>query len=171
MIKMSHDFALPSLDISDGSALRMNQATNQAEFRIDQLKMRRRWENDPHPYLFFNPDGQTFTFFGFYINRQTGALLEPNTNRQLFDGLVINKELMAGIERQDPGLLRENIGSMSKKEKIFKMLKVMGVGWMSDSVSEVTDPDPSYELTMNNLLKMLAIYMRLRANIPVISKA
>jgi len=77
---------------------------------------------------------------------------------------------MAGIERQDPGLLRENIGSMSKKEKIFKMLKVMGVGWMSDSVSEVTDPDPSYELTMNNLLKMLAIYMRLRANIPVISK-
>ena len=45
---MSHDFALPSLDISDGSALRMNQATNQAEFRIDQLKMRRRWENDGH---------------------------------------------------------------------------------------------------------------------------
>jgi len=78
---------------------------------------------------------------------------------------------MTGIERQDPGLLRENIGSMSKKEKIFKMLKVMGVGWMSDSVSEVTDPDPSYELTMDNLLKMLAIYMRLKANIPVISKA
>lgn len=30
--------------------------------------------------------------------------------------------------------------------------------------------DPSYELTMDNLLKMIAIHMRLRANIPVISK-
>ena len=170
MIQMSHDFALPSLDISDGSALKMNLKTHQAEFKIDQLKIRRKWENDPHPYLFFNPDGQTFTFFGFYIHRENGALLEPNTNRQLFDNLVISKELMAGIERQDPNLLRENIGSMSKKEKIFKMLKVMGVEWMNNDINSVRDPDPSYELTMDNLLKMLAIYMRLRANIPVISK-
>ena len=73
MIQMSHDFALPSLDISDGSALKMN-LNNQAEFNIEQLKIRRKWENDPHPYLFFNPDGHTFTFFGFYIDRQTGKL-------------------------------------------------------------------------------------------------
>ncbi len=170
MIQMSHDFALPSLEISDGSALKMNLITHQAEFKIDQLKMRRKWENDPHPYLFFNPDGQTFTFFGFYINRQNGALLEPNTNRQLFDNLLISKELMTGIERQDESLLKENIGNLSKKQKIFKMLKVMGVEWINNDVNTVMDPDPSYELTMDNLLKMLAIYMRLRANIPVISK-
>ena len=75
---------------------------------------------------------------------------------------------MAGIDRQDGNLLRENIGTMTKKEKIFKMLKVMGVEWMNSDVSLVKDPDPSYELTMDNLLKMIAIYMRLRANIPVI---
>ena len=54
MIQMSHDFALPSLYISDRSALQM-KSDNKAQFEIEQLKMRRKWENDPHPYLFFNP--------------------------------------------------------------------------------------------------------------------
>jgi MoxR-like ATPase len=46
----------------------------------------------------------------------------------------------------------------------------MGVEWAtrSDGMAKVRDPDPSYELTMDNLLKIIAIYMRLRANIPVI---
>lgn len=38
----------------------------------------------------------------------------------------------------------------------------MGIPW------KIEDPDPSYELTMDNLLKILAIYMRMRADIPVI---
>ena len=51
----------------------------------------------------------------------------------------------------------------------FKLLCVMGVKWDEcDSFQRVKDPDPSYELTMDNLLKIIAIYMRLRANIPVI---
>jgi E3 ubiquitin-protein ligase RNF213 len=54
MIQMSHDFALPSLYISDRSALQMNSG-NKAQFEIEQLSLRRKWENDPHPYLFFNP--------------------------------------------------------------------------------------------------------------------
>jgi hypothetical protein len=54
MIQMSHDFALPSLYISDRSALQI-KSDNKAQFEIEQLSMRRKWENDPHPYLFFNP--------------------------------------------------------------------------------------------------------------------
>ena len=138
MIQMSHDFALPSLYISDRSALNM-KANNQAEFQIEQLKMRRKWENDPHPYLFFNPDGQTFTFFGFYVDRNSGALLEPNTNKRLFDNLLIDKRLMQGIELQDRNLLSENIANMSKQEKIFKLLRVMGVKW-ADDITKVRDP-------------------------------
>jgi len=46
-------------------------------------------------------------------------------------------------------------------------MNVMGVPWAMDDSVPIVDPDPSYELTMDNLLKILAIYMRLRANIPV----
>lgn len=139
MIQMSHDFALPSLDISDKSALQM-KLNKQAEFDLDQLKIRRKWENHPHPYLFFNPDGQTFTFFGLYVDRATGNLIDPNTNQKLFDELSIGKALMQGIELQDGNLLRENIASMSKKEKIFKLLCVMGMSWMNNQITNVVDP-------------------------------
>ena len=45
----------------------------------------------------------------------------------------------------------------------------MGIQWAHrDNFQSVKDPDPTYELTMDNLLKIIAIYMRLRANIPVI---
>lgn len=58
---------------------------------------------------------------------------------------------------------------MSKLDKIGKLLNVMGVQWANNlNQAAIEDPDPSYELTMDNLLKILAIYMRLRANIPVI---
>jgi hypothetical protein len=162
MIQMSHDFALPSLEISDCSALRLNES-NKAEFQLGQLKMRRKWENDPHPYLFFNPDGHTFTFFGFYVNKKSGELIELKTQRVLFDNkLVLDRDLINGIDLQNKNILSENIALLSKIQKIEKLLNVMGVQWAAH------DPDPSYELTMDNLLKIIAIYMRLRAGIPVI---
>ena len=165
---MSHDFALPSLEISDRSALQITKA-NTVEFQLDQLKIRRKWENDPHPYLFFNPDGHTFTFFGFNVNRATGELVDPLTARPLFDrSLVLAKPLIAGIELQNPSLLRENLATLSKTQKIRKLLDVMGVEWALQNQAAIVDPDPTYELTMDNLLKIIAIYMRLRAKIPVI---
>ena len=168
MIQMSHDFALPSLYISDRSALQM-KSDNKAQFDIEQLNMRRKWENDPHPYLFFNPDGQTFTFFGFCVDRNTGHLLDQTSNAPLFDNkLSINRNLMQAIESQNAKILKENISKLSKIEKIRKLLSVMGIKWATDELVNVQDPDPSYELTMDNLLKIIAIYMRLRANIPVI---
>ena len=37
----------------------------------------------PHPYLFFNEDGDSFTFMGFIINQETGDILDPRTNEIL----------------------------------------------------------------------------------------
>lgn len=97
MIQMSHDFALPSLQISDCSALRLNEQNQQAEFNLEQLNMRRKWENDPHPYLFFNPDGHTFTFFGINVNKANGQLVDPRTSRVLFDSkILLNRDLIQG---------------------------------------------------------------------------
>lgn len=168
MIQMSHDFALPSLEISDCSALKLNEL-NKAEFQLDQLKMRRTWEKDPHPYLFFNPDGQTFTFFGFYVNKANGELIDMKSKQVLFDNkLVLSKELIQGIDLQNQKILTEDISKLTKLEKIEKLLNVMGVKWATHGQAKVVDPDPSYELTMDNLLKIIAIYMRLRSGIPVI---
>ncbi|CAF0824304.1 unnamed protein product, partial [Brachionus calyciflorus] len=168
MIQMAHDFALPSLEISDRSALQI-RTNYQAEFQLDQLKMRRKWENDPHPYLFFNPDGQTFTFFGFYVDPTRGTLLDSNSNRVLFeDSIRLHQNLIYGINLQNRQILRENVAQLSKLEKIQKLMSVMGIEWATHGLARIRDPDPSYELTMDNLLKILAIYMRLRADIPVI---
>lgn len=87
MVQMAHDFAQRSLEISDCSALRLDNTTNRAEINLEQLRMRRRWENDPHPYLFFNPDGHTFTFFGFNVNLKTGQLIGDG-DKVLFDDKI-----------------------------------------------------------------------------------
>lgn len=41
-----------------------------------------------------------------------------------------------------------------REEKLNKLCSVMGL--------EVKDPDPTYELTTDNVKKILAIYMRFR---------
>ena len=54
----------------------------------------------PHPYLFFNDDGNSFTFMGFIINPQTGDILDPRTGeiltpqalpRRLQEALIRNR--------------------------------------------------------------------------------
>ena len=39
---------------------------------------------------------------------------------------------------------------------------------LDSQVPSISDPDPSYELTIDNIYKILAIYMRFQANIPVV---
>lgn len=52
----------------------------------------------PHPYLFFNQDHITMTFFGFYIN-SNGDLVDPGTKRILEKGLM-SKPLRNGLQAQ-----------------------------------------------------------------------
>ncbi len=163
----SHDFALPSLEISDRSALQIDN-NFVLHFNIEQVQMRRKWQNHPHPYLFFNPDGQTFTFFGFNVNHNTGELIDPNTQQRLFTDIRLSRDLITGINLQDRSLLVEDISRLSKTEKISKILHVMGKKWASSGTTHIRDPDVSYELTMDNVLKIMAIFMRFRCDIPVI---
>jgi hypothetical protein len=51
----------------------------------------KRFSCSPHPYLFFNEDGQTFTFLGFYINYNFD-LVDVNTNKVL-EKAIMSREL------------------------------------------------------------------------------
>ena len=99
--------------------------------------------------------------------------MDPNTNQSLemFQHLMMDTRLMNRIKSQclgeDQNILSENIASMSKPDKIRKLVRLMRIHGIDQS-DEVHDPDPSYELTMDNSLKMIAIYMRFMADVPVI---
>ncbi|CAG2252471.1 RNF213 [Mytilus edulis] len=113
----------------------------------------------PHPYLFFNPDHHSMTFLGFNIERGSGNLVDQQTGNvleaaimqpNLFDALVGNRVNLS-----------ENFDALPRHEKINKLCNVMGLEYTHD-------PDETYELTTDNVKKILAIYMRFRCNIPVI---
>eukprot|EP00731_Ephydatia_muelleri_P002838 Em0001g2838a len=70
---------------------------------------------------------------------------------QLFSGLVLN-----GVN------FNEDYSCWKKVDMIKKLAIVMGLNM------EVTDPDASYALTVDNVLKILAMQMRFRCDIPVI---
>ncbi|XP_015765580.1 PREDICTED: E3 ubiquitin-protein ligase RNF213-like [Acropora digitifera] len=82
MIQMSRDFATPSLaDENTEDDVDIERQD------IEQFKLRRRWENSPHPYLFFNQDRSTMTFLGFSINCN-GDLVDPQASTILERGLM-----------------------------------------------------------------------------------
>ncbi len=149
LVIMSQDFASRSVEISDQS---------QGEgFCKPVIQERRRWENSPHPYIFFNEDGQTISFFGLHI--QNYYLVAEKTRELLEAEPIMTPALYEGLRAQG---VRLNIGfdSLKRQEKLEQLCRVMGVSRH--------DPDPSYELTYDNVMKMLAIHMRFRAGIPVV---
>ena len=117
-----------------------------------------RWENHPHPYVFFNADGQTISFFGLHIDRNLNLVAEKTNERlekrvmspALYQGLVANKVKLG-----------RNFDQMSRQDKLNDLCTVFGV-------DTTEDPDQTYELTYDNVMKMLAIHMRFRCNIPVV---
>ncbi|XP_069729030.1 E3 ubiquitin-protein ligase RNF213 [Phaenicophaeus curvirostris] len=163
MILMARDFATPSLNISDQSSGR--QSSNLENVREEDLFpfcIRKKWESEPHPYLFFNDDRVSMTFIGFHlqpnnrngvdaINPLNGNIIKRNVmTSQLFDGLLFQR-VPFNIQ----------FDQLPRREKLEKLCMVLGI-------REVTDPDKTYELTTDNVLKMLAIEMRFRCNIPVV---
>jgi len=150
LIQMSKDFATRSVEISDQS---------QGEgFSKPEIKDRQRWENSPHPYIFFNDDGHSMSFYGFrlqnlnLVDERSGEVLVHNIMaRELYDGLVRNKVIF-----------NRAFDDASSAEKISDLCKVFGIG------IDLGNPDKSYELTSDNVMKLLAIYMRFRSNIPVV---
>ena len=105
-----------------------------------------------HPYFFFNRDGETITFVGVRVTKDcdlvdydTGNVIEHSVmSNQLYTALVHNNVDLGG-------------GKLTKKDMIQKITRVMGI--FEDSPQ---DPDTSYVLTSDNLVKILAIQMRFR---------
>ncbi|XP_051491080.1 E3 ubiquitin-protein ligase RNF213 isoform X2 [Apus apus] len=163
MILMARDFATPSLNISDQSSGRKAfHLENIAEEDLLPFRIRKKWESEPHPYLFFNEDRVSMTFIGFHFqhNGHHGVdAINP------LDGSIIKRNVMT--TRLYKGLLLQRVpfnvpfDQLPRHEKLEKLCMVLGIPW-------VIDPDETYELTTDNMLKILAIEMRFRCNIPVV---
>ncbi|KAL2078388.1 hypothetical protein ACEWY4_026073 [Coilia grayii] len=164
MIRMARDFASPSMNISDQSPSLLSSGDNEDDL-LARLAIRKKWETEPHPYIFFNADHMSMTFLGFNVTKHprsnTLNAVDPVT-RSVLVGNVMSPELFAGLERQNISL-REDFDNLSREDKIQRISYVVG-----SNMVKVEDPDPSYELTADNVKKMLAIHMRFRCGIPVI---
>ncbi|XP_032900200.1 E3 ubiquitin-protein ligase rnf213-alpha-like isoform X1 [Amblyraja radiata] len=158
MILMARDFATPSMNISDESVA---ISPSQRDDDLRPYKMRKRWESHPHPYIFFNADGFSMTFLGFHLKKSTnGYDAVDHRTGQILRGNVMSSQLEEGLNLQRIRF-NEDFDEIPRKDKIRKLCLVLGV-------SSLVDPDDTYELTADNVMKMLAIHMRFRCDIPVI---
>ncbi|VDI52691.1 Hypothetical predicted protein, partial [Mytilus galloprovincialis] len=150
MIQMSRDFATRSLQISEESPIDMLKHQ-----LLDDVENN---EGLPHPYLFFHTDHDSMTFLGFIIDKKTGNLIDEQTGKSLEDGIMEptltedQPTLYHGLIRQSVNLSKK-FDSLLRSEKIEQLCKVMGI-------NPPHDPDETYELTTDNVKKILAIYMR-----------
>ncbi|XP_062574164.1 E3 ubiquitin-protein ligase rnf213-alpha-like [Saccostrea cucullata] len=161
LIQMSRDFATRSLDMSEETVNRAEICEKKSDLEKDlkQFQFRRTWESSPHPYLFFNPDHNTLTFVGFSIDRRTGDLVDYKTGA-ILERKILPRRLGHALY-QNKVNMQENFDELTRQEKLKKLCTVMGL-------DVIHDPDSTYELTMDNVKKILAIYMRFRCDIPVI---
>ncbi|XP_072339649.1 E3 ubiquitin-protein ligase rnf213-alpha-like isoform X3 [Scyliorhinus torazame] len=159
MILMARDFATPSMNISDESPA---FSTPQTDEDLLPYIIRKRWETHPHPYIFFNADTFSMTFLGFHLkqNNRMGFDAVDHRTGEVLRGNLMSSQLESGLGMQRIRF-NENIDDLPRKEKIRKLSLVLGV-------DQAMDPDETYELTADNMMKMLAIHMRFRCEIPVI---
>jgi hypothetical protein len=144
MIRMSKDFAT--------SSFKGLVATGNDELQDVQIDTRKQWEQKFHPYLFLNQDGVSFTFVGFCVTR-TGDLIDP-VKGQIIEHGAMTPQLYASLLKNNVDL-SENYQSWNRRTMIEKIGKVMSLEWTND-------PDPSYVLTVDNVIKIMAIHMRFR---------
>lgn len=163
MMLMAKDFATPSLSISDQSPGKLHMdMTGVRDEDLAPFLIRKRWETEPHPYIFFNDDHVSMTFIGFHLqpNEQNYVdAIEPTSGRVIKKN-VMTKALYEGLKLQRVPF-NTDFESLPRGEKIERICRVLGIQWP-------LDPDETYELTTDNILKMLAIHMRFRCGIPVI---
>ena len=111
-----------------------------------------------HPYIFFNQDRISITFVGFKVTK-SGDLVEPAHGGVLERG-IMTQQLYAGLI-QNRVNFEDDYRNWKKGVMIEKIATVMGIEFPHD-------PDETYVLTVDNLIKMLAIQMRFRCGIPVV---
>lgn len=133
---------------------------------MNRLEVARRWENMAHPYIIFNADGVTFTFMGIYLDRKNYKFKNPNRPNEFIElpELQLKSNLRIALLKQRVPIF-ENFNDFPRTRKINDLRNVMGLN-QTDQIS--LDPDVNYQLTMDNCLKLMAIFMRLRCGNPVV---
>ncbi|CAL8311059.1 unnamed protein product [Arctogadus glacialis] len=163
MILMAKDFATPSLSISDQSPGRLQfDASGLRDEDLAPFLIRKRWESESHPYIFFNGDHESMTFIGFHLQPNVNNFVDAidPTSKRIIKKDIMTKELFDGLTLQRVPF-NINFDQLPRGEKIERICNVLGIQWP-------LDPDETYELTTDNILKILAIHMRFRCGIPVI---
>lgn len=167
MIRMARDFASPSLDTSDQSPVLHIKSSSEDDL-VTRLTLRKRWENESHPYIFFNADHSSLSFLGFNVQvcQRTNTLsaVDPQSGKVLIEH-IMTQELFQGLQRQRVSLT-EDFSQLPRPDKIKRISCVVGA--RKGIMDRGFDPDPTYELTADNVMKMLAIHMRFRCGIPVV---
>ncbi|XP_026207099.1 E3 ubiquitin-protein ligase rnf213-beta isoform X2 [Anabas testudineus] len=166
MILMAKDFASPSLNTHHQSPMFHFENSVEGDI-LARLTIRKHWENESHPYIFFNADRFSMSFLGFNVKTSWQNRLnavDPQSNRVLIED-VMSQELYQGLERQRISLT-EDFDQLPRSVKIKRISCVVGAG--TGRLDGGFDPDPTYEITADNAMKMLAIHMRFRCGIPVV---
>ncbi|KAM9596356.1 E3 ubiquitin-protein ligase RNF213-like isoform 2-T2 [Trichechus inunguis] len=163
MIFMARDFATPTLNTSDQSPGKHTVTMDGVkEEDLAPFTLRKRWESEPHPYVFFNGDHISMTFIGFHFQPNKNGGVDAISHLR---GKVIKKDVM--MMELYRGLLLQRVpfnvdfDQLPRHEKLQRLCTALGIQW-------ATDPDETYELTTDNMLKILAIEMRFRCGIPVV---
>lgn len=94
----------------------------------------------------------SITFVGFMVT-QKGDLMNP-TDNQVIEGGIMTPTLYAGLQHNGVNF-QDDYRNWTKPVMIRKISTVIGV-------KDPSDPDPSYVLTVDNIIKILAIQMRFR---------
>lgn len=167
MILMARDFASPSLNTSESPMLHPDNSLE--DDLLARLTIRKHWENESHPYIFFNADRSSMSFLGFNVKaacqrRNTLNAVDPHSDKVLIEN-VMSEALFQGLERQRISLT-EDFDQLPRPDKIRRISSVVGA--KKGMTDREFDPDPTYELTADNVMKMLAIHMRFRCGIPVV---
>lgn len=103
------------------------------------------------------------------MDRMTHKFINPQTNEFLLERDEniprISQEAFMELINQRTGIF-ENFDLMVREKKVDALCKVMGLNVCKIMAS--TAEFDSYELTLDNCLKMMAIYLRFKANNPVV---
>ena len=104
-----------------------------------------------HPYLFFNYDQVTMTFVGFTVINCD--IIDP-ISKEVVRKNAISKDLH-NLLQENNVKFDENYRNLTKQHMIDKLGMVLGI-------EHPFDPDTSYVLTADNVIKMFAIQMKFR---------
>ncbi len=94
----------------------------------------------------------SITFVGFTVTPQ-GDLIDPAT-QQVLENAIMTPKLHEGLKHNGVNF-QDNYRNWGKAVMIKKISTVMGMDFLYD-------PDESYVLTVDNLIKVLDIQMRFR---------